>query len=129
MQPPNPYGQGFPPEGLPPGGLPPGGGDLPPGAGYPAAPYGYPPPRRTNGMAIAAMVVSLASLFTCPLVGAVGIYLGYKGREEINTRGEEGEGFATAGIVVGWVALGLTLLYVCLFAGVFGVSFLPLFFV
>lgn len=113
-----------PPEQPPPGELPPPEHAGPPPSGYPP-PYGYPPPRRTNGMSIAAMVVSLASLFTCPPVGGVGIYLGYKGREEIRARGEEGEGFATAGIVVGWVALGLTLLYICFFVGIFGLSLTP----
>jgi hypothetical protein len=86
---------------------------------------GPPPPRRTNATAIAAMVVSLVSLATCTLLGAVGIYLGHKAQQEIAARGEEGEGMAKAGIIVGWVALGLTLLWVCAAIGIIGLGAAP----
>ena len=114
--PPAPYGASPPPVyGTEP---PPGHGTAPP------PPYGYPAPaRRTNGMAIAAMVVSLASLVTCPLVGGVGIYLGNKARDEIRRTGEDGDGMALAGVIVGWIAIGLTILYVCMFAGIFAMPF------
>lgn len=81
---------------------------------YSGYPYGPPPqPRGTNGKAVAAMVVSLAGLVSCPLVGAIGIYLGYRAREEIRRTGEEGDGMAQAGIIVGWVGIGLTVLTLC----------------
>jgi hypothetical protein len=102
-------------------------GSSPP-SGYGTTPppgYGYPsPPRRTNAMAIAAMVVSLASLVTCPIVGVVGIYLGNRARNEIRSTGDEGDGMALAGIIVGWIAIALTVLYVCLFAGMFTLPFI-----
>jgi hypothetical protein len=79
-------------------------------------PYPYPVARPTNNLAIAAMVVSLASLFTCPLVGAVGIYLGNRARTEIRTSGEQGEGMAQAGVIVGWIAIALSVAWVCFFA-------------
>ncbi len=110
-----------------PQGQPPPGEVHPPAHDQPPPPYPYPPPRRTNGMAIAAMVVSLASLFACPLVGAVGIYLGSRAREEIRRSGEEGDGMAQAGIIVGWIAIALSVVYVCLFAGIFGLAALPAF--
>jgi hypothetical protein len=104
---------------------PPYGSSPPSGYGTPpAAPYGYQAPRKTNGMAIAAMVVSLASLLTCPIVGVVGIILGNRARNEIRSTGEDGDGMALAGIIVGWIAIGLTVLYVCLFAGMFSLPFL-----
>lgn len=101
--------------------------EQPPGqGGYPPpGPYGYQPPRRTNSMAVAAMVVSLAALVTCPLVGAVGIYLGNRARQQIRSTGEDGDGMAQAGVIVGWIGLGLTLLYVCLFAGLLGLGAMP----
>jgi hypothetical protein len=125
MQPSDPQGTPRPEEHPPPSG--------PPSSyGYQPAPtppgYGYPPQRRTNSMAIAAMIVSLASLFTCPVVGAVGIYLGNRARAEIRRTGEEGDGMAVAGVVVGWVAIGLTVLYVCFFAAIFGMGTVPFFF-
>jgi hypothetical protein len=79
-------------------------------------------------MAIAAMVVSLASLLTCPLIGAVGVYLGRRSRAEIARTGEEGDGMAQAGIIVGWIAIGMSILYLCFFGAFFGLSFGPLLF-
>ncbi len=65
--------------------------------------------RPTNGMAIAALVCSLAGIFT--LISApVGAVLGHIARKQIATTGEQGDGMALAGIIVGWVVTGL---YVC----------------
>jgi hypothetical protein len=120
---PPPGGENPPPYGTQP--TPPYGSQpaMPDGGHVPPPPYAYPPPRRTNSMAIAAMVVSLASLFTCPLVGAVGIYLGNRARAEIRRTGEEGDGMAQAGVIVGWIAIAFSVLYLCFFAGVFGIGF------
>src|SRR5262245_53824683 len=69
--------------------------------GYaPGQPYGQPtyvvsPP--TNGLAIASMIVSLVGF------GPVGAILGHIARRQIRERGEQGDGFALAGIIVGWV--------------------------
>lgn len=79
--------------------------------------YGYRPPRPTNGMSIAAMVVSLVGLagicfygvvsfFVCP----VGAILGHISRNKIKKSGEQGAGMALAGIIIGWVGFGLSLL-------------------
>lgn len=94
---------------------PPGEPPDPAGTG-PQPPYGYPypPPRRTNGNALASMVVSLAGLVTCPLLGGIGVYLGYRARDEMARSGEEGDGMALAGIIVGWVGIGVFLLMLCL---------------
>lgn len=77
--------------------------------GYPGQPGypGYPAPRPTNGMAIAALVTGVVSLFSCQLIGGVAVYLAKRARAEIETSGEDGAGLATAGLVLGWVALGL----------------------
>lgn len=85
--------------------------------------HGYPPPypvaRSTNGMAIASLVTSIVALFSCSLLGAVGVYLAKRAREEIRTKGEDGEGLATAGLVIGWIGVGL---------GILGILFLVLYF-
>ena len=79
------------------------------GYGYPG--YGYPVARRTNGLAIASMVVSIASLFMCwGLTGIVGALMGHAARKQINQRGEDGAGLATAGIIVGWIGTGISVL-------------------
>jgi MFS family permease len=87
--------------------------------GY-GAPYGYGQPmaisKPTNGMAVAAMVVSIVGIAgVCAygvggLVGIVGAILGHVARRQIRERGEQGDGMALAGIIVGWIAAGLGLL-------------------
>ena len=53
------------------------------------------------------MIVSLASFVTCPLIGLVGVYLGMRAKKEIQASGDDGDGMATAGVVVGWVSTGV----------------------
>lgn len=94
---------------------PPGGYAVPhsPAAGYPPGyPGYYPPQRRTNGLAIAALVVSCASLVTCPLLGGVGAVLGHVARRQVRESGEEGDGLALAGIIIGWILVALSLLMI-----------------
>jgi hypothetical protein len=70
----------------------------------------YPNPNSTNGMAIAALVCSLAGLLTF-ISAPVGAVLGHVARKQIRAKGEQGEGMALAGIIIGWAVTGL---YVCL---------------
>lgn len=92
---------------------PPGSGQAPyqPYGGA-ANPYGgsapYQPPRPTNGLAIAAMVVSIVSLLLCcGSTGIVGAIMGHVARKQARQRNEQGEGMALAGIIVGWIAFAL----------------------
>ncbi|MEE6259458.1 DUF4190 domain-containing protein [Plantactinospora sonchi] len=101
---------------------------MPPGAvhypvpGYPAPP-GYPVPGypfvaapATNGMAIAALVVSIVGMLgICAYglggyLGIVGAILGHVSRKQIRERGEGGDGLAMAGLIVGWIAGGIAVL-------------------
>ena len=78
----------------------------PPGYGYTAYPYPYAGPARTNGLAIASLVCSLAGL-AVGLSAPVGAILGHIARKQIRERGEDGDGMALAGIIIGWVLTGL----------------------
>ncbi len=77
-----------------------------------ANPYG----RRTNGLAIASIVLSLAAFLT--FASAIGgVVTGHIALSQIARTGEEGRGLAIAGLVIGYifVALGaLWLLFVIL---------------
>jgi hypothetical protein len=93
------------------------GGQVPPPYGqpygqqsYPPQPYGYgyPPPRRTNGLAIASMVLGIVWIYW--LGSVLALVFGYVARKQIRERGESGDGMAIAGIVLGWVGVGLGLL-------------------
>jgi hypothetical protein len=87
------------------------------GGGYPGG--GYPAPRTTNGLAIASMVVSLCALFVCGPVGIVGAIMGHKAKAQLRERPEDGDGFATAGIVVGWIGFALGIIGTLIFVGIF----------
>jgi len=91
-------------------------GDLP--GGQMVAPYGQPymPPympvrRRTNSLAVASLVCGLAQPFL-GLTTIPAIILGYAARGQIRRTGEDGNGIATAGLVLGWVGLTIGVLVV-----------------
>jgi hypothetical protein len=70
----------------------------------PGTPYPYQPPRGTNTMAILSLVFAF-------VFAPLGIYFGQRAKKEIAISHEDGEGLATAGIVVGWVGVGLWALW------------------
>lgn len=118
----------------PPLGASPGSGG-PPGYGYPPPGTVYPPSPKTNQLAVTSMVVSIASVvsllcaFCCgPLAllalggGVTGVILGFMARRQIQERGEQGDGMALAGIIVGFVAAALGLLAGILVMVFFGLS-------
>jgi len=62
-----------------------------------------PQSSQTNGMAIAALITSF-------FVSILGIILGFVALNQIKTSGEQGRGLALAGIIIGFVAVGITVL-------------------
>ena len=94
------------PYGSPPGYFPPSyqGGYPPPGYGA------YPPPRPTNGMAIASLVLGILWIYW--LGSILALIFGYLARQQIAQRGESGDGIAIAGIVLGWIGVGVLALLV-----------------
>jgi hypothetical protein len=60
-------------------------------------------------MATASLVLSLIGLF-CGIGAILGIILGFVAKSQIKRTGEGGSGLATAGIVIGFVTLALSIL-------------------
>jgi hypothetical protein len=85
-------------------------------------PYGYPPAPRTNGLAVASLICSVAGVATC-VSAPVGAVLGHVARRQIRERGEAGDGLALAGIIVGWVLTGLLVLALLIPLVIYLVSF------
>lgn len=84
---------------------------------YQYLPYGQPgqpPPggRKTNGLAIAALVTSLVGLVT-GIAAPVGAVLGHLASRQIAATGEEGASMAKAAIWVGWVITALYVIACC----------------
>ncbi len=82
------------------------------GSAYPAYQPIMAPSRRTNGLSIASMVVSIVALISSPCygipgiaIGLVGAILGHVGHRQTKERSEEGGGMAIAGIAIGWIAV------------------------
>ena len=76
----------------------------PPYGGYQP---GYPPPARTNGMAVAALVSSV-------LFAPLGIVFGHISLSQLKRSGEQGRGVAITGLVIGYVMTALALVAVVL---------------
>ncbi len=94
---------------------PPGYGAVPPAAyAYPY--YGPPasPAAKTEGLAVASLVISIFSFFICPFIGSVvAIILGYIARDRIEaSQGRlEGGSLAHAGIVISFAVLAIHLVF------------------
>jgi hypothetical protein len=84
----------------------------PPGQQYypPYQPYqGYPPyplVRPTNGLAIASLVCGIAAFFT-GITCIPAIICGHTARRQIRRTGEQGDGMALAGLILGYVSVVL----------------------
>jgi hypothetical protein len=118
VPPPYPAGAQPAPGWSPPGYPPPGYGQ--PGYGQPGfppagygpqgyGPPGYPPPygRSTNIMAVLALVMA----FT---FAPAGLVLGIVARRQIRRTGEEGNGLALAGIIVGGIMTAIFVFFIVL---------------
>ncbi len=83
----------------------------PPAVGY-AQPYGTPAYQapKTNGMAIASLVCSLV---LCGIGSIVAIVLGHIAKRQIRESGgmQQGDGLATAGLIIGYIGLAIGLVY------------------
>lgn len=78
------------------------------------------PEPRTNGLAVASLVVSVVGLVSCwggLFIGPVGAILGHRALAAIRRNpGVHGNrGLALAGVIVGWIAFALGLLSVLYF--------------
>ena len=75
---------------------------------YPA--YGYAVARPTNTLAVVALVSSIVGIFIIPILASIAaVILAPMARKQIRETGENGDGMAVAGMIVGWVGLGLWL--------------------
>ncbi len=70
--------------------------------------------QRTEGLAVASLVLGLAGFVVCPFVcSIIAVVLGYQARRRLDEDPTlEGEGMAKAGIILGWVGMALGLVVI-----------------
>lgn len=80
--------------------------------------------RRTEGTAIASLILGIAGLIMCPLIPSIiAIILGSQARTKIaNDPSLDGEGLAKTGVILGWVGIGLTALLIVGFVLLFAIG-------
>jgi Domain of unknown function (DUF1707)/Domain of unknown function (DUF4190) len=80
--------------------------DLPAGVlpAWPVAAY-QAPAGSTNSMAIASMVLGVAEFFTVGLTAIPAVVCGHIARRQIRQTAERGDGLATSGLVLGYMAI------------------------
>ena len=66
----------------------------------------------TNGLAVAALVCGLAQILLGILTGIPAVILGHIARRQIRQTGQQGAGIALAGLILGYVGIVLTVLFV-----------------
>jgi hypothetical protein len=84
--------------------------------------YGYTPPQ-TNQKALWSMILGILSIVACGLLAGIpALILGSSAKKEIAAAGgaQTGEGMATAGVVLGWISVAISvvvLMFVVLAGG------------
>lgn len=76
-----------------------------------------PAKHGVNGMAVASLVCGVVWVFW--LGSALALATGYKAQQEIRMNGQDGNGLAVAGIVLGWIGTGT---YLLALVGAFGAA-------
>ena len=84
-----------------------------PGAG-PVAPMPLAPPQmvKTNSLAITSLVCGIAQFMFGPLATVPAVVCGHMARHQIRRTGEQGAGMALAGLILGWIGVGFTVLVI-----------------
>ena len=123
--PPPPYGPPPPHYGPPPPqyGAYPGGYPPPPPQPYPG--FTPPPIGPRNGLGIAALVIAIIGLVFCwtvaggVILGVVAVIIGFVARGRVKRGESSNGGVAIAGIVLGFLAIIVSLIFIPIWVGVF----------
>ena len=89
--------------------------DQPPPPSYGSNPYGV-PQQGTSQKAVWSLVTGILGLLCCGILGVVALFLSFSAKKDIAQSGQGGQGLATAGMVLGFISLGLLVLQVILLA-------------
>jgi hypothetical protein len=90
-------------------------GQLQPYSSGPQGPYGGPPPQYVytvtppkNDLGVWSLVTGILSWILCPVVlGVVAIAMGHASKRAVKEGQANNPGMATAGLILGWINVGL----------------------
>ncbi len=87
---------------------------------YPQQPQGFggytPAPLPTSTMAIISLIAGIAGFFLLPVIASIAAIITgnmARGETRANPPTASGDGLATAGIVMGWIQIGMTVVSIC----------------
>ncbi|MEU4383892.1 DUF4190 domain-containing protein [Promicromonospora sp. NPDC023805] len=97
--------------------------------GQPAAPaapqHGYAPSPPKNDLAVWSLISGILSYVMCPiLLGVAAVITGTMGRRAADEGLADNRGMATAGLILGWVNIALSVLGIVLFFILLGAGLL-----
>jgi hypothetical protein len=100
-------------------------GSYPPPPPQPYSGYGPPPVAPKNGLGIAALVVAIIGLVFCwtvvggVILGVVAVIIGFVARGRVKRGQATNGGVAIAGIVLGFLAIIVSLVFIPIWIGMF----------
>jgi len=84
---------------------------------YDAPPESIPQTTPNSSLALVSLVAGILGLTALPTIGSIAaLVTGYMARKEIRESGGAlgGDGMATAGLILGWIGVGLLLIGICI---------------
>jgi len=120
------YGQGpeasqYPPAAQYPSGQYPQAGQYPAATPYGAGQYGYVYPK--NSLGVWSLVLGILGMVVCGLfAGIPAIIVGNNAKRAVAQGEANNGGLATAGVILGWISVGLSILGVVLWVFVIGIA-------
>lgn len=80
----------------------------------PVGQFGYMPIQqpRTNSLAVGSLICGIGQIFVWTPASIAAVIMGHIARRQIKQSGETGDGMAVAGLVLGWIGIALTVLFV-----------------
>lgn len=84
------------------------------------------PVAKTNGFAIASLACGIAQFMFGPLTTIPAIVLGHVARGQIRRTGEQGAGIALAGLLLGWAAVIIGIVFLVISLAILGATSAPM---
>jgi hypothetical protein len=100
-------------------------GSYPPPPPQPYAGYAPPPPAPKNGLGVAALVIAIIALVVCwsvaggLILGVCAMIIGFVARGRVKRGEATNGGVATAGVVLGFLAIIVSLVFIPIWVGIF----------